>query len=269
MCGFSSCAIGRPFLVDFLERRARLEERSDWLVDIGQVALEGLDWTERRALAAHWAEIGLMEHASIAAFARFTLQLVSVGAPDELLNLVERAQADETRHARLCFSLASQYGGRDVGPGAISMAGALDDLSLESILSTTILEGCIGETRAALEAARARDNCSDPVVREVLAQIARDEGNHAALAWRFVRWMLDEYPELEALFRQTLARARPIDSPEPVVPNCTRLRRGVLGANDKARVEAQAWLEVIDPSARALLNSRRGLPSAADSSAAE
>ena len=273
-CEYQNCAIGRPFLVDFVARRAALEQRSDWLVELEAVSLDGLGANERERLAAYWSDVALMEHASIAAFARFALQLLSVGAPHVLLERTRAAEADETRHTRLCFALAAQYGGRDVGPGTLSMQGALDDLSPETILATTVLEGCIGETRAALEAARARELCTDPVVREVLATIAHDESTHAELAWRFVAWLIHERPSLRAVFEQTLADARAValgpkaaSSAAAAAAAATAAaasaadsfafagshRFGVLDAVEKARVQIEAWALVIDPSARALL----------------
>jgi len=58
-----------------------------------------------------------LEHASIAAFARFSLQLLSLGAPAGLIDDCTRALGDETAHARLCFQLASAYAGRAIGSG--------------------------------------------------------------------------------------------------------------------------------------------------------
>ena len=62
--------------------------------------LRGLDEETRLALGAWWAEIAALEHASVASFARFTLQLLSLGAPPELLADVGQASADEIRRRR-------------------------------------------------------------------------------------------------------------------------------------------------------------------------
>src|SRR5690606_23842857 len=102
----------------------------------------------RTKLAAHFTHMGLMENASVAAFARFTLQLLSLGAPAALIEASNQALIDETRHARKCFALASAYAGDAVGPGALPLEGALENTNWEAILEATVLEGCIGETRA-------------------------------------------------------------------------------------------------------------------------
>ena len=48
---------------------------------------------------AAWARAAAFEHASVAAFARLSLQLMAHGAPTALLGEVHRAALDETRHA--------------------------------------------------------------------------------------------------------------------------------------------------------------------------
>src|SRR5690606_35836975 len=119
-----------------------------------------------------------MEHASIAAFARFTLQLLHLGAPPSLIEDAQRAMADETQHAQDCFGLASRYLGTAVGPGALSMNQALQETSLEDIVLLTVREGCIGETCAALEAAEAYEETTEPDTKIVLDRIRGDEFRH-------------------------------------------------------------------------------------------
>lgn len=74
-----------------------------------------------KAAADFWTRVGLMEHASVAAFSRFSLQLMALGAPSDLLQKSHEAAADEIRHARDAFALAGHYAGRPVGPGVMPM----------------------------------------------------------------------------------------------------------------------------------------------------
>lgn len=195
-CNDAVC--GRPFLVDSAARVAPVVGGGDW-DGLGEApAVDHLTRTERDALARHWSRLGQMEHASIAAFARFNLQLLALGAPSELVEQCTRALADETAHTKLCFRLASAYAGRALGPGALDIAGSLAVTSLEEIVDLVLVEGCIGETSAALEALEAADAASDPVIRAAYAQIAADEQRHAELAFRFVRWALEQDAALVA-----------------------------------------------------------------------
>lgn len=194
-CFMGAC--GRPFLVLAEPRLPAIAARADWLVP-SSPRVDHLSFAERSELAAHWTKLGQMEHASIAAFARFSLQLLALGAPAELVEQCTRALADETAHAKLCFGLASAYAGRAVGPGPLDVSGALEATSLVDIVDLVIAEGCFGETSAALEALDAADTASDPVIVAAYLRIASDEQSHAELAFRFVRWALERSGALVA-----------------------------------------------------------------------
>jgi hypothetical protein len=192
-----------------------------------------------------------MEHASIAAFARFTLQLLAMGAPADFIEASNAAQVDETRHARDAFSLASVYSGRSVGPDRLSLDGALEEMTWEAIFEATVREGCIGETRAALDAKWAAAQCRDPVVRGVLERIASDELRHAALAWRVAAWMIGKRPELAKRLDQTLRSVEQLPGVEE-----GRTKRGsswgVLDNEELSECWNDAWVEIIMPCVRAL-----------------
>ncbi|HEX9296687.1 MAG TPA: ferritin-like domain-containing protein [Polyangiaceae bacterium] len=190
VCQSPFCVIGRPFLVDNAERLAGTRRRGDWRARGVDPRVAHLGAESRARLAEAWTRIALMEHASIAAFARFTLQLMSLGAPAELIECSHAAMGDETLHAKLAFAVASAYAGQEVGPSLLPIEGALDASSLRDVVATTIREGCIGETIAAIEAAEALQHASDPAIRAVLSRIADDETRHAELAWRFLRWAI-------------------------------------------------------------------------------
>lgn len=185
-------ACGRPFLIEAAVRTAPIAFRSDWqepTTTLPRVA--HLTTSERAALAEHWTKMGQMEHASIAAFARFSLQLLALGAPSVLVEDCTRALADETAHTKLCFRLASSYAGRAIGPGPLNVDRSLEVTSLQEIVELVIAEGCFGETSAALEALEAAEFATDPVIAAAYARIAGDEQRHAELAFRFVAWALE------------------------------------------------------------------------------
>ncbi|HTL92218.1 MAG TPA: ferritin-like domain-containing protein [Steroidobacteraceae bacterium] len=174
--------------------------------------VEHLTDSERASLAAHWTKLGQLEHASIAAFARFQLQLLALGAPPDLVEGCTRALADETAHTKLCFELASAYAGRAVGPGPLDIEGSLTPTSLGDVVDLVIAEGCFGETGAALEALEAADGASDPVIVAAYAQIAADEQRHAELAFRFVRWAIQQDAQVAARIRSALVAPRDLPS---------------------------------------------------------
>jgi len=139
-------------------------------------------------LAQAWADDAREEHASIAAFARFTMLLLSVGAPPDMVRDSQRASLDEIEHARACLSLALRYGAVSLGPTELDLTGTLEPLSLTEIAVLTAEEGCVGETFGVALAVEQAERARDPMVRRVLARIVRDEARHTQLAWEFVAW---------------------------------------------------------------------------------
>jgi len=259
ICEDIQCAIGRPFLVEGHERLAEKARRRDWSRQVDPM-VDGLSEVERQALARHWTKVGLMEHASIAAFARFALQLLAQGAPAELVDRTQEAMADETRHARTCFALAGAYAGEPVGPGPLPVEGALEDQDPLTILRLVVREGCIGETVAAIEAAEAAAHASDPVVRVILEGIAADEHRHAELAWRYVDWVLARGEERHAATLLAEIEAATI---EASVPFTVRdgdgglLDHGAPGETLRRQIRSRALAEVVGPCARELVRKHR------------
>lgn len=252
------CSCGRPFLVEETARCGAAMPRDDWSLAAAP-ALAGLTDAERSALAAAWITDGLAEHASVAAFARLVLQLLAVGAPAALVAEAQQAMADEVEHARLCFGLAAAYGGRELGPSALPLAGVLagvDDLT--AIAVGAVREGCISETIAALQAEAARTEARDPVVRAVLARIAADELRHAAHAWRCLAWALERGgSSVHAACSAAFAAAESaVSSPPQHVDSdisSTPHGSGRLDAAGRAWAARRAMAAVIAPAARALL----------------
>jgi hypothetical protein len=260
-CGSASsgCSFGgsgRPFLVEGAARVAGLAARDDWQAIAAPPRLDGLSAPEREAIAAGWARAGLLEHASIAAFARFTLQLLSLGAPADLVRDAQAAMADEIEHARVCFAIAGAHGGRAVGPGPLDLGGALAGGSAREILVTAILEGCVGETVAALEAFELNQRAVDPAVRRALETIAADEARHAELAWRFVRWAIDRDPSLASAAESAFGAAAAVPAEtEEAGPDLSA--HGLASAPQRREIARQARALVIGPCAAALSRSTR------------
>lgn len=248
-------ACGRPFLVTGSERLAALVRGG---VCTSSPIAQGVAADSRVAIGEHWAAVGLMEHASIAAFARFSLQLLHVGAPHALLVAAQHAMLDETAHAEACFDIASRVLGTVVGAGPLAMDQALAETTLEDIVRLTVREGCIGETVAAMEAAEAAALATEPHVRETLSKIQSDELRHAELAWRFVAWALeqDATSTLRAVIQEELVAARrELAAQTSNVPtNDSALEAfGVLSEGTRRALRREALLQVIVPCAAELL----------------
>ncbi|AUX42130.1 hypothetical protein SOCE26_035570 [Sorangium cellulosum] len=260
---------GRPYLVDAVARTAPfLRARGDagWgAAEAMTPRIDTLTADLREALAAAWTRDALFEHASVASFGRFALELLAAGAPADLVEEAHRAALDEARHARLCFALASAYAGETIAPGAFPFEGRVEvEADLASIAARAAKEGCIGETIAAVIAAEELGAAEDPAVRGALAVIAADEARHAELAWRTVAWAIRAGGErvraaVEEVFAG-LGRAavgESVDGEGSDGAESARLAaHGRFGAAARGEAAARAVEEVVRPAARLLLAGR-------------
>ncbi len=207
------CPGGRPFLVD---GRARV------------AAVSGFAAPSASATENPWLRDACMEHASVAAFARLTLQLLAHGAPRELVRDAQLASLDELRHADFFFELASRHEGTELRPAALHVGGALDDTSLAGLIEANLLEGCIGETLAAEQLRERAERVEDAGTRAALLAIADDETRHAELAFRILAWCRDAAPQLT---RATLQRVLEGREPPPAAGAAwTQVLSPLLGA---------------------------------------
>jgi len=213
---------------------------------------EALPESARRAIVEHWTRSAQMEHASVATFSYFSLQLLAVGAPPSLIEDAHRAALDEIKHAELCFSLATTYAGHAIGPRPLAIdERALTGCDLQSVVVGSVENGCVSETIAALEAEAAAALAHDDAVRAVQLRICDDESRHAELAWRFVRWAakIGGAPvraALHAAFERSLERLEGVASHESTHEH--RLEaHGILSEHRKQTVRAEVMNEVIRP----------------------
>lgn len=249
---------GRPFIVEGRQRDAGSQRRDDWLAAVLAPALE-LDSATRAALTAAWLSDARLEHASVASFSRFLLHLLGLGAPAALVERAQAAISDEIRHARLCFALASRYAEQPLGPGQLDLTGSAEVRSLADAAADAVLEGCVGETLAALDASDRLALSSDPDVRAALELISVDEAAHAELAWSFVRWAIAEggapvRRSVAAAFEHARAKlgAGTAEGLGNIDVDAWHAH-GRLTADESVARQRAAFREVIVPCSRALL----------------
>lgn len=261
---------GRPFTIEGEARLAEVILRDDFGAPRSSDASIVKDDETRGALVSAWLGDARMEHASIASFARFTLELLAHGAPADLIEASQRASLDEIEHAKVCFGIASRLDGKSYGPGPLDMAGVLSGergrLSLAESAAYAVAEGCVGETIAALLARAALEKAEDPDVRAALTRIAADEEAHAELSWRFVAWALSTGGEaVRAAVAQAFAEgikraaAPSVDAPSPGVDRATWHCYGRLSPEDVKGVYLSALRDVLLPCSTLALRARPGI----------
>lgn len=142
-----------------------------------------------------WLRHGQNEHASVASFSRFSLDLLRFAAPPQLLSAAHTAAADEVKHAQLAFDLATRIRGETsmcVQVHPFPVASVELSHSFSEFVARTLKEGCIGESAAIVRLAFALPLLQrGSPARPVLEQLLMDEARHAALAWATVLWAAD------------------------------------------------------------------------------
>lgn len=253
-CDYQVSPEGRPFIVDGRSHTASLRRDDGWCDAPTTSATLRPDLA--RTLAAAWAQDGLSEHASVASFARFALELFALGAPPRLVRDLQVAIADELRHARACFNLARRFGGIALGPGPLSIP---DDafVRVADPIATAIGvfdEACVNESVAACAAAEAAARSNDPEVRRVLSGIAVDERRHAVAGWAALRWLLDTYGELvRQPLRARLARLHAAAPARLDEFDDALISFGRLSARDESTLRNRVLEQLVRPLARAML----------------
>jgi hypothetical protein len=224
------------------------------------------DETTRDALAAQWRENGRTEHASVAAFARLTLDLMALGAPPDLVADANRDALDEIRHAELCFGLARAIDGRVQGPGAFPEAARARTLSrsrtlaLAQLAVDSLIDGALHEGVSARIIAKLARRCEAPAIQAILKEIAADEGRHARHGWDVVRWCLAEGGESVASALEGALRALPktMSSPMPEAARDGRWERwGIMGEELEAEEHDATRVDLERRIAQAIAASRQ------------
>jgi hypothetical protein len=200
------------------------------------------------AIAAYWAHRATSEARAAALFERLLLDLRRAGAEDVVLDLAERAIADERRHAAKCLEVAAHYDSLAVAPSDAAhvapdghaeeeepeLHGAMHAAAfccIQESIACAWLDGCLRRAR-------------EPVVREALHAMLSDETRHARLGWahlassrvspatraRVATALPDLLRSCVASWLDPQVSRLAIDAPEHGVPYPDATRRLVLAA---------------------------------------
>lgn len=141
-------------------------------------------WAQREAptgadLAGRWfADAAANEAASVHSFRSLIRELRRGGIHSSVA--LRRAARQEIGHARLLGRLAKARGCERPRQSYILLGNAR---SIVEIALENAREGCVAETYAGLVALHQAETARDLEVRRVFATIAREEAEHAELAW--------------------------------------------------------------------------------------
>lgn len=190
---------GRPYVDSdgrHVQARAVPKSSAAWSAD----ATRDRSWIVEKdeVLGQKWLDRAVGEHASVPAFAAFTIALMSNNAPSELVQDALSAAQDEVRHAKTSFEVASRLLGKTMEPGPLPPSSLSFGKDMKALAVAAAKEGCVDETLSALVAGLEVDyqidlntNISEDTksfLKAKIRTIALEETKHSGLAWRTVRW---------------------------------------------------------------------------------
>lgn len=131
-----------------------------------------------------WQLRTLDEYRSQVGFTEFLFELTELGCAFDTLTAAVRVVRDEARHVELCRRLVNALGGTDEIPGEPKWVRS-DSAEPLRVRALQTLTGslCIGETLSTALLAATRDVTEDPLAREVVTALTRDESFHSQLGW--------------------------------------------------------------------------------------
>ena len=131
------------------------------------------------------------EYTSAAIAQQVTLWLIQAGAPPDLIDAGLVIVKDELEHSRLSNEVYVAAGGTE--PPALvreqlGLERRSDTLELD-LLAAIVQVFCLGETVAVPLFRHLREPCTEPVARDALDRILRDEVRHRDFGWDTLDWL--------------------------------------------------------------------------------
>ena len=248
--GQPDCVIGRPFMQEQEAVVASLHrKKGDWDRNHSTIVL-GTE-KERQFAGNFYLQVARYEHASVASFNRFALELMKHGAPAHLVHQAQTAAMDEIRHAQSSFSIANELLGEQVQPGEMKMDVTLAP-DLKTLARTVLEEAAIQETLAVLIAAEQLRIVESPMIKKYLEEVVREESRHSELAFATLRWCVQQGgEEIVRLIAQRLEQ--PITMDILSYPEQEMANLGLPSRESLQKIVNKGIGQVIIPSLKSLI----------------
>lgn len=188
-------------------------------------------------------------------FAALAPRLRAAGASELVVGMTEDAAADELRHAEVCRQLVRHFGGAPPPEPATapSFAAPVDVEGRERLVYEMVALSCVTETLSTALLGELVARATDPVCKQAMHSILRDEVKHSRLGWAFLaeehtRLVRDCVgPHLPDMLEATLGDElfKGSATPDPRLAQLAGL--GSLERPDRLRVVREALERVIFP----------------------
>lgn len=215
---------------------------------------------------ADWTVRAGNEYGSGIIAQHFTLWLMQLGAPPELIRAGIAVVDDELRHAEQCRALLRGLG-RDRAPVLVRESLQLprrpEDPLEHDVVRASIGGFCIDETLAVTMFRIMRESASVPAVVELVEGFLRDEVHHRELGWVTLEWLLcgsqgnvlravAEQAVSELLTRRGMSLCHPPNASRRIPPTAAEQAWGTLTREQYTEVFAAGCRRDVLPRFRAL-----------------
>jgi hypothetical protein len=158
------------------------------------LSLPQLSPRQRHLVASTWNFRASAERSALLRFQRLLIELRQTGAPAVVVEGVEQAIDDESRHIGLCDQLARLFGRVDApsGPTPHGPIGPPSASIRERLLYEMVAFCCVTETINAAMLVAVQRRVQAPNVKEVVQAILKDEVNHSRIGWAYLQWARNE-----------------------------------------------------------------------------
>ncbi|MGE0548514.1 MAG: ferritin-like domain-containing protein [Kofleriaceae bacterium] len=140
---------------------------------------------------AEWRARIAAEYTSAAITQHLVLWLIQAGAPPDLIDAGLVIVGDELVHSRMSHEVYIAAGGTEppvLDREALGLVRSSGPLEID-ILRVAIRVFCLGETVAVPLFKQLREHCTQPIAREALDRILRDEVRHRDFGWDLLDWL--------------------------------------------------------------------------------
>jgi len=247
---YPDCVHGRPYMQEEGPVVAHLKrQKGSWRRNEQSIIFHNT--SARRQAGTFYLESAQYEHASVASFNRFVLELMKFGAPAHLIQQAQLAAMDEIRHAQSAFAIANELLNDQFQPDKMDLTMKLAD-NLYDFAAAVLEEAAINETLAVLLAAEQLRIVTCPMIKEYLQEVVREESQHSELAFMTLRWCIEKGgEEIRSLIEERLHA--PIQISTENYPTMAIPELGLPAQHHLERVIQNGIQKVIIPSLQSLL----------------
>ena len=197
---------------DLFHNATRLQWNPATDIDWGQLKPEQYSEEQRRAARMYWSRRAWGEYGAISESPALQIRFCHERCPPDMALFFTIRSQEESRHAEVCYRMAEALGGYYDQPAAMAFQGSVASHGIRKVaLDPSIsLEGTIAALVCAAEEIafdvflHLSEITVNPVARQVVKAVLRDEVRHCAFGWAFLN---QRVPHMTATEKEVMRQA--------------------------------------------------------------